>query len=80
MLISIYYPTIRDQMIKSGEIKDPQHLTSQENQEIQGTIDNKVRSIGMTLLRGMTIPNPVGQILVDKALTDAHKLLHNTNK
>lgn len=74
------FDNIRGQMAKSGEIKNPQHLTQEEQQKIQEAIDKKVRNIGMTLLRGMAIPNPYGQVFVDKAIIDSRKLIEQTNK
>lgn len=74
------YNNFRDDMIKSGEIKDAQNITLEESQKIQEKIDMQLRDLGITLLRGQAILNPFGQILVDKAITDAYNILHPPRK
>lgn len=74
------FDTVKQKMINSGEIKDAKNLTNNEHQEIQKKIDKQLRQIGMDLLRGITLPAPVGQILVDRAKINAEKLLKVKSK
>ncbi|MDH7476518.1 MAG: hypothetical protein QHH09_03545 [Microgenomates group bacterium] len=71
------FDQIREQMIKSGEIKNPQKLTPEDHQKIQRRIDRKLSSIALNYLRGITLPNPIGQSFVNKAISDSYKLLES---
>lgn len=70
------FDSIKETMVSSGEIANKNQLTADEHTKIQERIDKQVRQIGMNYLRGMSLPDSVGQIFLDKSIEESYRLLH----
>lgn len=69
------FDSIRTDMTNKGEIANPSQLTPENHARIQERIDAQLRQIGMNYLRGITLPRFIGQAFLDKAISDAYKLV-----